>query len=176
MGYQVLNLFQITNLQELKTRFRLVEIDGTYGADDLADQNLSYLAKRVAYTERAPVAVVYRKGKPFLAVPADLTFGTDEYQLTPEVVELRPQDEEYDLSLANLTAETERIGLAFLSFHLRSPLWMKQGLWSSNSSTYFSKRPANYRDDRREVDVYDGFGFRVVRYEGKLYLSVSLTN
>jgi hypothetical protein len=176
MGYHVFNLFEITNLHGLQTRYRLVEIDGTYGADDLADQNLSRLVKRVAYSERAPVALIHRNGKPFLAVPADLTFGTDEYQLTPHVVDLKPLDEEYDLSLGSLTAETERIGMAFLLFHLKSPLWARQGLWSSNASTYFSKRPANYRDDRRDVDVYEGFGFRLLRYGGKLYLSLSLTN
>ena len=176
MGYHVFNLFEITNLQDLRTRYRLVEIDGTYGSDDLADQNLSLIAKRVAYTEKAPVSLIHRDGKPFLAVPAELKFGKDEYQLTPDVVELRPLDEEYDLSLADLTEETERIGMSFLSFHLKSPLWAKHGLWSSNSSTYFSKKPANFRDDRREVDVYEGFGFRLVRYGGKLYLSLSLTS
>src|SRR5271163_4547347 len=113
MGFHIFNLFEITNLRDLRTRYRLVDIDGTYGADDLADQNLSLLAKRVAFAEKAPVSLVHRDGKPFLAVPADLKFGKDEYQLTPHVVELRPLDEEYELSLADLTQATERIGMAF---------------------------------------------------------------
>src|SRR5262249_40915800 len=49
-------------------------------------------------------------------------------------------------------------------------------LWGSSPWTYFEKTPANFRDSRREVDVYAGFTFRVVLFKGKLFLSISLTN
>ncbi|MBL8792700.1 MAG: hypothetical protein JNM56_02215, partial [Planctomycetia bacterium] len=176
MGSHVFNLFEITNLADLQTSYRLVDVDGSFGADDLADQNLSLLAKKVAYREQAPVALVRSAGHPALAVPADLQLRQHEYQLTPDVVTLAPRRETQTLALGRLSPETERIGLAFLSFHLRTPLMHKPSLWSSGTHTYFSKRPVNYRDDRREIDVFEGFAFRLLRTGTRLFLSLWLTN
>lgn len=176
MGAHVLNLYAITNADALRARYRFVDIEGSFGEDDLADQNLSVLAKRVALHEKRPVALVRGDGRPVLAVPADLRLTKSEYQLTPDVVELRPRDEEHDVCLGSLTPGTESIGLAFLSFHLRNPLFHNRDLWASGPGTYFAKRPLNYRENRRDVDVYEGFGFRLVRLDGKLFLSLSITN
>jgi hypothetical protein len=176
MSLHVLNLYAIKNANDLRTRYRLVDIIGSYGEDDLAEQNLNLLAKRVAFEKKRPAALVRVNGKPILAVPAELQFTNTEYQLTPNVVELRPRNEEHEVSLGNLTPETEHLGLSFLSFHLRNPLFHNPDLWSSGAWTYFEKTPANYQENRREVDIYDGFSFRVVHFNGKLYLSISLTN
>jgi hypothetical protein len=176
MSAHVLNLYAITNADDLRARYRLVDISGTYGEDDLAEQNLNLLAKRVALEEKTPAALVRVGGKPILAVPADLRFTKTEYQLTPDVVEILPRDEEHELCLGNLTPETESLGLSFLSFHLRNPLFHNPDLWSSSPWTYFAKCQANYRENRREVDIYEGFSFRVIRLNGKLFLSISLTN
>jgi hypothetical protein len=176
MESHVLNLFEITNLADLQVSYRLVDLDGPFGSDDLADQNLSLLAKRVAYGEQAPVALVRPDGRPALAVPANLQLTECQYQLTPDVVTLVPRRESHTLALGRLVPETERIGIAFLSFHLRAPLMRKPGLWSSGSHTYFSKRPVNYRDDRRAIDVFEGFAFRVLQIDGRLFLSLWLTN
>jgi hypothetical protein len=176
MNAHVLNLYAITNAADLRARYRLVDIRGTYGEDDLAEQNLNLLAKRVTLEEKRPAALVRVNCKPTLAVPADVRLTKTEYQLTPDVVELRPRDEEHELRLGSLTSETERLGLSFLSFHLRNPLFHNPDLWSSSPWTYFEKTPANYRESRRDVDIYDGFSFRVVSFRGKLYLSISLTN
>ena len=176
MNAHVLNLYAVTNAADLRARYRLVDIAGSYGEDDLADQNLSLLAKRVAIEERRPAALVRVSGKPTLAVPADLRFTRTEYQLTPDVVELRPRDQEHELNLGSLTPETEGLGLSFLSFHLRNPLFHHPDLWSSSPWTYFAKRPTNYRESRRDVDIFEGFSFRLVRFNGKLFLSIALTN
>jgi hypothetical protein len=99
MESHVFNLFEITNLAELKTCYRLVDLDGSFGTDDLADQNFSLLAKRVAYHEQSPVALVRSGGRPALAVPADLELSEREYQLTPDVVTLVPRPETHALQL-----------------------------------------------------------------------------
>src|SRR5213593_3114353 len=47
-------------------------------------------------------------------------------------------------------------------------------LWSSRNSAFFSKRPVNCHDDRRDVDVYEGFSYRVVEHLKRLYLALKL--
>lgn len=175
MDAHVLNLYAITNVDNLRARYRLIDIEGSFGDEDLADQNLSVLAKRVALDEKVPVALFRQSDKPILAVPANAYLAKREYQLTPDVVELRPRPEEHELCLGAMTPEMESVGLAFLSFHLRTPLFHDRNLWSSGPGTYFAKRPVNYRENRRDVDVYEGFSFRVVRVKGKLYVSIAIT-
>src|SRR5260370_31480692 len=114
MESHVLNLYRITNLERLKASYRFVDIEGTVGEGDLADQNLSLLAKRVAYQEQAPVSLVRSGAQPRLAVPADLELSKTEYELTPDVVSLRPTEDRHELCLPGLVPETERIPLSFL--------------------------------------------------------------
>ena len=73
-----------------------------------------------------------------------------------------------------LTPEQTPIAQQFLAAELRAPLRRDQRLWSSYGSFFF-KKPKNIRDDKRDVDIFTGFGFRVVPFEGRLYISLDLT-
>lgn len=175
MSEHVLNLYKIKNAAELSAHYRLVDIDGPFGEDDLAEQNLGVLAKRIAYANAIPVAIVGRGDKTQLAIPADTVLSELEYQLTPDVVTLRPQDETAELAFGELSPLDEFIALSFLGFSLRSPLRNERELWSAGANTYLFRRPANFRRDGRDVDIFEGFSFRLLRMEGRLYVSVSLT-
>jgi hypothetical protein len=179
MASHRLNLYEIQNLRDLRASYRLVEIDGAFGIgrteEDLADRNLSILAKQVSYQEKVPVALVREGDQAFLAVPADLNLSRHEYSLAPDVVLLKPRDETHNLAFDHLSGRTEAIGLAFLRFALRTPLIHNDNLWSTGSSSYFSKRPVNHKHDKRETDIFGGFGFRLVNIECKLYLAVWLS-
>src|SRR5207247_6735091 len=69
-----------------------------------------------------------------------------------------------------------RIGMAFLGWHLRSPVMRDNRLWSSGTSRYFSKRPLNYKQDNREIDVFRGFVFRLGWVDDRLCLWVKLVH
>ncbi len=179
MVSHLVSLYEIENLVELQAKYRLVEIDGAFGCErddeDLVEKNLNLLLKQVMLRERTPAALVSRDGRKLLVVPAETEFGDLQYALTPHVVSLRPLSNTYDLQLASLSSESERIGLAFLGFHLRSPLMKNSNLWRAGAFSYFAKRPVNWKDEARDADVYGGFSFRLVRHAGKIYLALRLS-
>ena len=174
----VLNLFRIENLSELEARYRLIEVDipRMSGAadEDHAHEALNSLTKQIAIAERVPVALVRRGGTSFVAVPAAARLTRLEYELTPEVATLKPRNE---VSLARFRGgggEERSVALSFLQFHLRSPVWKCPELWSADPWTYYAKRPINSRENARDVDIYEGFTFRLQEANGSLYLALNL--
>jgi hypothetical protein len=97
MKQHAFNLYPVANQDDLRFSYRYVEVDGELGAasddPDLAPKNLNLLAKKVAFGQELPVAIVRRGEKPLLAVASDHPIKRCEYQLTPHVVSLRPQDD-----------------------------------------------------------------------------------
>jgi hypothetical protein len=180
MQWHILNCFEITNADALKADYRLVDVEGPFDpqmADgELAERNREQLLKRIAYEERIPVAYVGGGRQPIIAVPAGHELRTLEYHLAPDVATLHPRGRKETLCLGKLTDQTQRIGFAFLGWHLRSPLRADGRLWSTGPWTYFSRRPINYRDDHRRLDVFGGFGLRVGLRNGKPCVWVKLTH
>jgi hypothetical protein len=178
MGQHLVSLYEIENLNELRANYRLVEIDGSLGAErgdgDLVDKNANLLLKQVMFREQIAAALVTRQGKKFLAIPGEAELSDPVYTLTPHVVTLKPRDEAQALDFAALTPESERIGLAFLAFHLRTPLMRDTSLWRAGSSSFVSKRPGNWRDEGRDIDICEGFSFRLVRREARVYVALKL--
>lgn len=174
----LLNLYEIPNARDLPTDYRLVDIDGLLDAGredgDLLDRNLSLLSKQVAYQEKAPVALLRDGDGHVLAVPANLELTKEEYALTPDVVTLRPREEVRRVDSSRLSQHDAAVRRSFLRFGLSSPLMRDDTIWSSRNAAFFAKTPVNYRNDRRDVDVYEGFAYRVVEVGGKLYVSLRL--
>jgi hypothetical protein len=180
MSQHILNCFEITNAAELEAKYRLVDVEGPFdpamGDGELGEANVQQLLKRIAFEERIAVALCRGGRQPVLAIPAAHRLRRNEYGLSPDVASLRPRDEEQRLCLGNLDNETRRIGLAFLGYHLRSPLRGDGRLWSDGPSTYLRRKPINYKNDDREVDVYGGFGLHLGLAHGKLVLWIKLTH
>jgi len=178
MSIHNLSCFEIENASALRMNYRLVNLDGPFdpnlGDGDLAERNLQQLVKRLQYDERIPVAIERFGPEPRLAIPANHVLKRTEYELTPDVATLTPQNEVHPLSYSSGAAD--RVGLAFLGWYLRTPLYKEDGLWSPGASTYISKRPLNYRQDNREIDVFRGFGFRLGRIGNRLCVWIKLTH
>lgn len=170
-----MNLFEICNFSRLSASYRLVEVDASFEGDaDLAERNLGQLAKRVGFQERCAVAIVRRNREVVLAVPANVRLSKLEYPLTPDVVTLRPQDEEHALKFGTVKGSERMIALSFLRFALRAPLMRDDRLWDGGGASYFDKRPLNFKHDRRDVDVHGGFSYRVLPMNGKVYVAIRL--
>src|SRR5262245_46707724 len=98
------NLFKIENLHDLRTEYRVVEVDcpamNALFDGEHTHQTLWAVAKHLSSRERVPVSVIWRKGAPLLAVPADASIELCEIQMIPEVVTIRPLDETFVASFA----------------------------------------------------------------------------
>ena len=177
MSDHVVTLFEVGNAPNLVLDYRLVAVDGFLGAvqgdGDDVDRNLNLLAKLVAINSRTPVAIVRRNGTPFLAIPADKTLAEKEYSLTPSAVSLRPEDETHRLRLDD--HDHRHIALKFIEFSLRDPLNRNPELWSASPRTFMRKRPVNFQDSGREVDLFEGFHFHLRFFENRLFLGVNLS-
>lgn len=176
MNEHVFNLFPVTNQDDLRICYRLVEVDGELGAGsddpDLPVKNLNLLAKKVAFGQELPVAIIRGGEKPLLAVAADRPIKRSDYQLTPHVVSLRPQDEIHSVDFSRLEESTREIALSFLGWELRGHLYGRRDLWRSGPNTFFRKKPVNNDDVRRSFDIYGGFSPRFLFVEGRLHISV----
>lgn len=173
---QLLNLYPINGVAGRETEYRLIEIKGLHDSPDdpdLIHENAGALEYQVASRLRSPTALIRQSGEYRLAVPADREFGPFEVQVRPDVVRLEPRDDTHRLVFGALTPEQIPIAQQFLAGALRAPLRQEHRLWS-NYGSFFFKRPSNIRDDRRDIDIFTGFGFRVVAFEGALYVSLDL--
>jgi hypothetical protein len=158
------NLFEICNLGELRIGYRLLRIDGL-PADDQLDRNVQQLVSDLAYELRQPVARTRRDGEQFVALPSNAAMPRLRRQLVPHAVDLIPDDQTFELDLANLDDATAPIGRAFLQFAVRTPLYRDRSLWQ-NGRAWYQKQPRS-GDGRTTVDIYDGFRVAVVMIEGR---------
>jgi hypothetical protein len=176
MQEHVFNLYPVENQEELSISYRLAEVDGELGLGsddpDLAAKNLNLLAKRVAFGQKLPVAIVRGGEKPLMAVAADHPPVNRGYQLTPHVVTLRPQKEVHTAKLGSLDAFGAAIALSFLGWEMRGKLHDHRELWQSEPNTFYRRKPVNVKDERRCVDIYGGFSPRFLFIEGFLYVAV----
>jgi hypothetical protein len=168
---QCVNLFEITNQDELSINYRLLEVRGLPPGEHY-DKNVNRLVKAVAYEIRKPVALVRRGSGHHLAIPADATLPRLEQRLMPHVASLVPGEETYPLEFAQLDDTTAPIAVAFLVYALRTSLWRNQDLWGTGRA-YYRKRPLNADDRDAAVDVYPGLVWNVVALDGcRFFLAV----
>jgi len=179
MSDHVVTLYEMRNANDLILDYRLVKIDGFLGAghgdEDLIDRNLNLLAKQVAIRERTPVALIRKDDAHFLALPADRTPTNLEYSLTPSLVRLQPEQETHSLRLPAQNDEQRHIALKFIEFGLRGPLDRSHELWAPYPRTFLQKRPVNFREPDRKVDLYEGFHFHLRFVGNRLFLGVNLS-
>jgi hypothetical protein len=176
MKQHIFNLYPVTNQDDLQISYRFVEVDGELGAGsddpDLAAKNLNLLAKKVAFGQELPVAIIHGGDKPLLAVAASHPVRRHEYQLTPHVVALKPREEIHSVSFTNFDDTTRQIALSFLGWELRGHLYGHPDLWRNGSNTFFRKRVVNHDAPRRSFDIYGGFSPRFIFVEGRLHIAV----
>jgi hypothetical protein len=175
MWMQILNLFKIRNLEGLNCKYRLLVIEGL-PQDSSYNKNINLLAKNLAFELQNPVALVSRSGKSCLALPADCKDPRLDQPLTPHVATLSPIPGEHELTFTKLDPESTKIAVRFLEYSLRTPLMRQRQIWSPGpGKPYYWKYSVNESDLAREIDIYEGFSFRVVHLrDDKLYLAADI--
>ncbi len=178
MGQHLLSLFEIYNAANFSFSYRLIDIDSAFegagGDRDDIEKNRHLLRNRVGYRECVPVGLLRVDGKSVLAIPASHSLKELNYQLIPHHVRLSARNEVVVVS-GRPTTEIERIVRdEFMRFSLGARLRDRDDLWSATTTSYYSKSPVNEQDDSRDVDVYRGFGYRIVEQDNRLFVAVRL--
>src|SRR5439155_24446870 len=103
-----INLFEITNRNELSLDYRLLAVRNLPPGDQY-DKQLNQLAKRIRYETKQPVAIVRRGDEHLLAIPAAGRLPAFEQRLSPHVAMLEPEEGTHQLTLSHLDERTEPI-------------------------------------------------------------------
>lgn len=111
-----------------------------------------------------------------LVIPADVSLSETEYQLTPDIVRLKPENRVKECDLGTEDQGDRHVCASFLNFDLRGQLRSQSELWAGSSHSYFPRRPLNGGNTSREIDFYEGFHFHVRYLEGKLFVGIRLAH
>ena len=167
------NCFRIEGLEALRTTYSLYRIAGLHRDSPEYHANVQRIVRKLSFEMRAPVTTRNMEGGNFLAVPTKYGHPPAQIPLVHAVALLKDTGREIDLDFTSNSPELDALRLRYLQFVFQGPLWTHSQLWQpSAGKPYFFKRP-----ERRfgEVDLYEGFTFRVVPHpEGGLGLIVDL--
>ncbi|MBI4583220.1 MAG: hypothetical protein HY717_04275 [Planctomycetes bacterium] len=167
MSYLQTNIFPITNLRELKSRYRLYLIRGLSADQEEYDPNIQTLIRKLSYAMRTPVAIIMHSGEPHLVLHEDAPEPPSPYQLVRATAIFEAAHKVFTLDYENPTQETDALRVRFLQFAIEGALFNNCNFWQpSAGNPFFERHPVL---DKEGVCVYRGYGVRVVPIEiGKL--------
>jgi hypothetical protein len=158
------NVFPITNLGELSSRYRLYRIKGLHPEQAEYHQNRSVLARRLSYEFRTPAAVLDNPDGPRLVLREDAAEPPSPYHLVRRAVYFDRLPGTFDLDYTLRTPENDEVCLRFLQFMLQAPLNANARLWQPGSGKpFFDKEPAH---EQGNAARHTGFAVRAVLTPG----------
>jgi hypothetical protein len=158
------NIFAITNLRELKSRYRMYRIRGLSADQDEYDPNIQTLIRKLSYAMRTPVSVIQQNGEPHLVVPEDALEPRSPYPLVRGTAVFEKTDRVFTLDYENPTPETDALRVRFLQFAIEGALFNNRNFWQPGAGNpYFERLPVVEKDG---ICVYRGYAVRVVSAEG----------
>ena len=163
MTYHYVNMYEITNLQDLECECQYLRVTGL-SRDSSYDKNLNILIKKLAYDLRQPVALVKMGDDHHIVIPTESRLPERDQSLIPHVATLIPVEEKANVRFGALNSETLPIGLSFLRYAVKGALINNPSLWSVGNS-YYGKTPTNAENVRDRVDIYGGFRYKIVPLE-----------
>jgi len=161
MGRVETNVFAITNLAELSTRYRLYRIKGLHREQDEYYQNLQTITRKLSYTLQAPVASIERDETPFLVIPTGAGDPPSPFPLVrtaPALFEAVPGAFQLDYTLRS--PENDLICLRFVQFLIQVPLYKRSELWQPGAGEAFFQKSGEQAG--RDLLRYTGFSVRAV--------------
>jgi len=154
------NIFPITNLSDLTSKYLLYRIKGLSPFQSEYYQNIQHIKHNLSYQLKSPITVIEREGSPYLVVRDDVKNLPDQYPLVRTVVAFEQASDILNLDYTKRSKENDEICLRFLQFIIQTPLYNKRNLWQPGAGKpYFFKRP---EDSIGSIDRYLGFSLRVV--------------
>lgn len=169
------NIFPITNLAALSSRYRRYRVKGLTPDQTEYYQNRQHLNRKLSYMLKKPVVVVEHEGAPHVVVRDDAGELPSPLELVRTFVRFEPVPGTFDLDYTVRSPENDEICLRFLQFMLQAPLHSHPELWQPKAGqAFFRKEPAH---STASMSHYTGFAVRaVVTPGGGLGLCVHVTN
>ena len=114
MGHIEANVFQILNLETLKSQYRRYRIKGLTSDHGDFDRILRALTRDLSQRLKSPVSATEDDGQWYLIAPVDSGNPPSPFQVSNTTVYFEPTSDVTTLDYANPTAESEQICLRFL--------------------------------------------------------------
>lgn len=164
MGSLDTNVFEITNLAEFKSQYRLHRIRGLSTDQEEYESNRQFLINKLSFKLKSPVTIIERDLEPYLVLREDAPDPTSPFNLVRATAYFESSDGMIMLDFDNPTSETAQICQRFLQFAMNGGLRDHQSVWQPSAGLpYFYKNPVVQEND---IDVYRGASLRVVILEG----------
>ncbi len=158
------NVFPITNLRDLRSRYRLYRIRGLSADHEEYDPNIQTLIRKLSFALRSPVAAIQRDGAPHLALHEDAPDPPSPYPLIRATAVFERTDELLTLDYEHPTPETDALRARFLQFAIEGALFNNRHFWQPKAGNpFFDRTPLLEKDG---VCVYRGYAVRIVGMEG----------
>jgi len=155
------NVFRITNLGSMRSRYKLYRIEGLSPDSENYHRNVQVLNRAMSYELRNPALVVLHNGEPHLVLRDDSPEPTSPFQLVGGgSVHFHRTGDVLELDYEHPTDETAPICQRFLQFAINGALRDDRDLWLPGAGRpFFGRRPVLQKNG---VDVFRGFAVRVV--------------
>ena len=158
------NIFEIKNLGDLTSDYRLYRIKGLRPEHPQYHQNRQTLIKLLSFQLKSPVTVILRNDEPLLVAKADLPSPPEWCDLVRTPIKLEALPGVLTLNYCQRSAETDPIALRFLQFLVQVPLRSNVQLWLPKAGAAFFEKTPEYESKR--VSLYRGFLVRATLTPG----------
>ena len=166
------NVFEITNLRDLRSKYRLYRIRGLSTEQDEYDSNRQILIKKLSYKLGTPATIIEKQDGPYLVLREDAPEPPSPFDLVRTVAYFDATGDLLELDFQNPTNETAAICQRFLQFAING-LRKHVDIWQPSAGQPFFYRKPILRD--RGIDIYRGASIRViVLEENKLAVCVDV--
>ncbi len=155
------NIFNIENLDDLKTEYVLYRIRGLTREGSEYFQNKDEITRKLSYELQRPALVIEKNGYPHLVLPADAPRPPQPFSLVRAQVLFDELQDSFTLDYTKRDPETDDICLRFLNFlAIQSKFHNDKRLWQPKSGQpLFEYEPTK---TVKGLDVFQGFSARAV--------------
>lgn len=173
MSHLETDIFSVTNLPELASRYRLYRIRGLSFDQEEYDPNIQTLIRKLSFSMRSPVTVVQQSGEPHLVLQEDAPEPPSPYPLVRATAIFDKTDQVLTLDYENPPPEMETARVRFLQFAIEGALFNNHNFWQSSAGNpFFERRPVLSKEG---VCVYRGYAVRVLPTKnGKIGVCVDI--
>ncbi|MBI3852704.1 MAG: hypothetical protein HY298_20815 [Verrucomicrobia bacterium] len=154
------NIFRITNLGDLSSKYRTYRIVNLHKDQDEYYQNRQHITRKLSFRLRSPVAVIEEHGEPVLVVKDDAPAPPKDMFLVRTQVVFEPLADQVHLDYTVRSPKNDDICMRFISFLVQNPLRVHRNLWQPGSGkAFFERQPCN-RGER--LNMYRGYSIRPI--------------